>query len=114
MIKKPFRFLKNLMRWYERDADNILYEVRNETITPELWKKAEDNFNTRGLPIPMYENHNKDKVVGQVFKIEAKDEGLYVTEHELSKEGIELVKNGEYPLPSGDFVLHKDEEKVTL
>ncbi len=110
MIKKPFRFLKNLMRWYEKEGENILKEVRNETINPELWKKAEDNFNSRGLPIPMYENHDKDKVVGQVFKIEAQEDGLYVIEHELSDRGLELVKNGEYPLPSGDFVLHKDED----
>ncbi|CCG57998.1 unclassified [Brachyspira pilosicoli WesB] len=57
----------------------------------------------------MYENHDKDSVVGQVHKIEARDDGLYVTEHQLTDKGLELVKNGEYPLPSGDFVLHYDD-----
>lgn len=109
MIKKPFRFLKNLMRWYEKESDNNLREIRTEVIENELWKKAEENFNKRGLPIPMYENHDKDSVVGQVYKIEARDDGLYVTEHQLTDKGLELVKNGEYPLPSGDFVLHYDD-----
>ncbi len=109
IIKKPFRFLKNLMRWYEKESDNNLREIRTEVIENELWKKAEENFNKRGLPIPMYENHDKDSVVGQVHKIEARDDGLYVTEHQLTDKGLELVKNGEYPLPSGDFVLHYDD-----
>lgn len=110
MIKKPFRFLKNLMRWYEKEGENVLRQIRSERITRELWEKAEDNFNKRGLPIPMYENHNEEAVVGQVYKIEARDDGLYVAEHELDNRGLELVKNGEYPLPSGDFVLHYDDD----
>lgn len=110
MINKPFRFLKNLMRWYEKEGENVLREIRTETITPELWKKAENNFTVRGLPIPIYENHNEDTVVGSVKKIEAKEDGLYVTEHDLNEKGMSLVANGDYPLPSGDFVLHYDEE----
>ncbi|CCG57997.1 unclassified [Brachyspira pilosicoli WesB] len=40
IIKKPFRFLKNLMRWYEKESDNNLREIRTEVIENELWKKG--------------------------------------------------------------------------
>ena len=109
IIKKPFRFLKNVMRWYQREADNILTEIRKEIITPELWKKAEDNFHRRGMPVPIYENHNEEQVVGSVEDIEAREDGLYVTAHRLFDKGKYLVEKEEYPLPSGDFVLHYDE-----
>lgn len=109
IIKKPFRFLKNVMRWYEREADNIIKQVRKEIITPALWKKAEDNFHRRGMPVPIYENHKEDEVVGMVEDIEAREDGLYVIAHRLFDKGKYLVEKEEYPLPSGDFVLHYDE-----
>lgn len=109
IIKKPFRFLKNVMRWYEREADNIIKQVRKEIITPALWKKAEDNFHKRGMPVPIYENHKEDEVVGMVEDIEAREDGLYVIAHRLFDKGKYLVEKEEYPLPSGDFVLHYDE-----
>lgn len=111
IITKPFRFLKNLMRWYDREGENILIETRSEEITPELWNKAADNFKKRGLPVPMYLNHDSDCVVGVVEDIEARDDGLYVTKHTLFDKGRELVETKEYCLPSGDFVLHYDEDK---
>lgn len=107
-IMKPFRFLKNLMRWYEREGENILTQVREEKISSNLWKKAEENFIKRGLPIPMYLNHDESTVVGVVEGIEARGDGLYVTKHNLFDKGVELVKSKEYCLPSGDFVLHYD------
>ena len=109
IIKKPFRFLKNVMRWYQREADNIIKEIRKEIITPELWKKAEENFHRRGMPVPIYENHNEEQVVGSVEDIEAREDGLYVIAHRLFDKGKYLVEREEYPLPSGDFVLHYDE-----
>ena len=109
IIKKPFRFLKNVMRWYRREADNIIKEIRKEIITPELWKKAEENFHRRGMPVPIYENHNEEQVVGSVEDIEAREDGLYVIAHRLFDKGKYLVEREEYPLPSGDFVLHYDE-----
>lgn len=109
IIKKPFRFLKNVMRWYEREADNIIKQVRKEIITPALWKKAADNFHRRGMPVPIYENHKEDEVVGMVEDIEAREDGLYVIAHRLFDKGKYLVEKEEYPLPSGDFVLHYDE-----
>lgn len=109
IIKKPFRFLKNVMRWYEREANNIIKQVRKEIITPALWKKAEDNFHKRGMPVPIYENHKEDEVVGMVEDIEAREDGLYVIAHRLFDKGKYLVEKEEYPLPSGDFVLHYDE-----
>lgn len=109
VIKKPFRFLKNVMRWYQREADNIIKEIRKEIITPELWKKAEENFKRRGMPVPIYENHNEEQVVGSVEDIEAREDGLYVIAHRLFEKGKYLVEKEEYPLPSGDFVLHYDD-----
>lgn len=110
IIKKPFRFLKNVMRWYEKEGDNIVKEIRRAFILPSLWKKAEDNFNKRGLPIPIYENHNESEVVGEVDKIEAREDGLYVVEHRLFEKGKYLIESKEYPLPSGDFVVHYNDD----
>lgn len=108
IINKPFRFLKNIMRFYEREANNIYKEVKQLEVSKELWIKAANNFKNRGLTIPIYENHDETIVVGTVYKIEAMNDGLYVVEHSLNERGIEIIKNKQYPIPSGDFVLHYD------
>lgn len=110
IIKEPFRILKNIIRWFSKDnnSDNLLECVRKGDITPDLWQKAVDKFEKEAKVIPIYENHNHEKVVGEVISLEAKSDGLYVKEHRLMPEGLELVKSGKYTLPSIDAVITKD------
>jgi len=110
MIKKAFRVLKHKLRWYKRDldSDNIFTQIREESIGKDVWYKAVKRFKEEGLPLSIYENHDHSSVIGSVFDIEAKDDGLYVTKYSLFEKGKNLIKSGKYTLPSIDAVIYKD------
>lgn len=110
MIKKPFRFLKHVLRWFERDAENILVETRQAYVPSMCWYRAKRRFDKRGLPIPIYENHDESKVIGKIHNIEARPDGLFVTAHEFNDRGYELLNSMQYFLPSGDFVVYYNDK----
>lgn len=110
MIKKPFRFLKHVLRWFERDAENILVETRQAYVPTMCWYRAKRRFDKRGLPIPIYENHDESKVIGKIHNIEARPDGLFVTAHEFNDRGYELLNSMQYFLPSGDFVVYYNDK----
>lgn len=110
MIKKPFRFLKHVLRWFERDAENILVETRQAYVPSICWYRAKRRFDRRGLPIPIYENHDESKVIGKIHNIEARPDGLFVTAHEFNDRGYEVLNNMQYFLPSGDFVVYYNDK----
>lgn len=110
MIKKPFRFLKHVLRWFERDAENILVETRQAYVPTICWYRAKRRFDKRGLPIPIYENHDESKVIGKIHNIEARPDGLFVTAHEFNDRGYEVLNNMQYFLPSGDFVVYYNDK----